>query len=88
MVVSTPLPDVHLSLGQREEELLVQRFVSALAVGALEVAVLTWTAGLHEQRLNVESSGPVTDPLSRQLSTVVRADVPRHAVGNPSPRAR
>ena len=62
------------------EPLAVQALVTPLAVEALDVAVLPWTARLDERRTDVLVPEPAHDRSRRELRAVVASDVGRLAV--------
>ena len=75
IVQPPPLLDEYRCLGQCVEDLSVQELVPQLAVEALVVAVLPWTARLDEQRLHTESGQPPSDQFRSELRPIVRAQM-------------
>jgi Recombinase len=79
VVLDSPALNEHLRVQQRVEDFPVEQFVSQLSVERLDIAVLSGTARLDEQRLHVDSFQPILHPLRCELWTVVRANVIRDA---------
>lgn len=77
--MSSPALDDDLGFSECVEHLAVEQLVTQLAVEAFAVAVLPRAAGLDVERLCSELCEPATHDLGRHLSTVVGADVFRHA---------
>ncbi len=75
IVQPSPLLDEYDGLVQGVEDLTVQELVPQLAVEALVVAVLPWTARFDEQRLHTESGQPPSDQLRGELRPIVRAQM-------------
>ena len=75
----------YLHLLQRVKDLTVQQFIPQLPVEALVIAVLPWTPWLDEQGPYTDTRQSVPDRLRRELRTVVRPDVLRHAVRREEP---
>jgi len=79
VVVLAPLLDHNLGFLQAVEDLSIEALVAQLAVEGFAIAVLPRAAGLDVERLCSELCEPATHDLGRHLSTVVGADVFRHA---------
>jgi hypothetical protein len=75
VVLITPLPDDDLGFLEAVEDLLVEAFVTQLAVEGLAVAVLPRTAWLDVERFGAEPGEPAADDFGGHLCAVVRTDV-------------
>lgn len=56
------------------EDLPIEQLIPNLAVEALDVAILSGTAFLNEQRTAAQPGQPAADPLGGELRAVVGAD--------------
>ncbi len=66
-----PSLDQHLGLPEGIEDLSVEQFVSQLAIEALVVAVLPWTAGLDVEGFDANAAKPLAHRFGLKLRTVV-----------------
>lgn len=78
IVLAPPVLNQDLSLP-------IQQFLPSFAIEALDGAILHWAAWLNEQRSHLHLRQPVSDTLRRELGTIVRADVSRHAAQREQP---
>ena len=82
VVVPSPLLDQDRRFFQGIEDLHVQQLVSELTVETFAVAILPGTAGLDEQRADIQPFEPVTDSMSAELWPVVRSDMVGRTMGD------
>ena len=78
MVVVVAPPVIQLSPGvsQVEEDLDVQALVAQLAVEALDVAVLHWSAWADEVQVHTVAIRPVIERLTGELCSVAPHEAP------------
>ena len=74
-VVQSPAVDHPAGFLQTQEQLLVQKFVTKLAVKRIDIAILPRAALGDEQCTHISSLEPATNSLCHGLRTVIRADV-------------
>ena len=80
VVVPSPLLDQDFGFPQCVEDLRIQELIAELAVEAFAVAVLPGTAGLDEQRVDIQPTEPAPNRMSAELRPIVRSDVIGRAV--------
>lgn len=71
VVVPAPGLDQDLGLGQRVEDLAVQKLVTQRAVERFTVAVLPWAARRDVERLHPDPAQPVLHRLCNELRAIV-----------------
>ena len=67
-----PVFDHDLGLGERVEDLSVQKLIAELGVEALAIAVLPWASRLDERRLRTDRDDPFSHSLRDELRAIVR----------------
>jgi hypothetical protein len=77
IVFHPPFFDQYLGLFQGIEDLSIKQLVSELAVETLDITVLPRTARLDKECLHPKPLEPMANHLSRELGSVVRADMLR-----------
>ena len=71
IIFPAPLFNQYPGFGQRGEDLSIQQLIPQFTVERLNIAVLPWTAGFDEQRLNTNTNQPFTYRLRSKLGTII-----------------
>lgn len=71
VVVPSPRSDDFSGLGQRSEPVLVEAFVTQLAIEALDVVVVRWPARLYQQIFDVMPLSPGDEGTVGELGPIV-----------------
>src|SRR5690606_8073008 len=74
IVVLPPLLDELPGMAHRHEPMLVQAFISELAVEALDITILLRFAGLNEAQLQPHSVSPFIQRLADEFRAVINRD--------------